>query len=157
MASTDIERGLLEALEAAAPAHGIDVVDVEVVGSSKAPVVRVRIDHADETLPTITLDEVTAQSDWVNEVIDEKDPFAGSFTLEISSPGMSRPLRRAHDFERFAGEDVSLNTFDREGRRHYTGRLKGLVDGKVVVECDGEEFSFALDQIKSCKIKPKFD
>lgn len=157
MASTDIERGILEALEAAAPAHGIDVVDVEVVGSSKAPVVRVRIDHADETLPTITLDEVTAQSDWVNEVIDEKDPFAGSYTLEISSPGLSRPLRKAHDFERFAGEDVSLNTFDREGRRHYTGRLKGLVDGKVVVECDGEEFSFALDQIKSCKIKPKFD
>ncbi len=157
MASTDIERGILEALEAAAPAHGIDVVDVEVVGSSKAPVVRVRIDHADETLPTITLDEVTAQSDWVNEVIDEKDPFSGSYTLEISSPGLSRPLRKAHDFERFAGEDVSLNTFDREGRRHYTGRLKGLVDGKVVVECDGEEFSFALDQIKSCKIKPKFD
>lgn len=157
MASTDIERGILEALEAAAPAHGIDVVDVEVVGSSKAPVVRVRIDHADETLPTITLDEVTAQSDWVNEVIDEKDPFSGSYTLEISSPGLSRPLRKAHDFERFAGEDVSLNTFDREGRRHYTGRLKGLVDGKVVVECDGEEFSFSLDQIKSCKIKPKFD
>jgi ribosome maturation factor RimP len=157
LASTDIERGILEALEAAAPAHGIDVVDVEVVGSSKAPVVRVRIDHADETLPTITLDEVTAQSDWVNEVIDEKDPFSGSYTLEISSPGLSRPLRKAHDFERFAGEDVSLNTFDREGRRHYTGRLKGLVDGKVVVECDGEEFSFALDQIKSCKIKPKFD
>jgi ribosome maturation factor RimP len=157
LASTDIERGILEALEAAAPAHGIDVVDVEVVGSSKAPVVRVRIDHADETLPTITLDEVTAQSGWVNEVIDEKDPFAGSYTLEISSPGLSRPLRKAHDFERFAGEDVSLNTFDREGRRHYTGRLKGLVDGKVVVECDGEEFSFALDQIKSCKIKPKFD
>ena len=106
MASTDIERELLAALEAAAPEHGIDVVDVEVVGASKAPVVRVRLDHADESLPTITLDEVTAQSDWVNAVIDEKDPFPGSYTLEISSPGLSRPLRRAHDFERFAGEDV---------------------------------------------------
>ena len=156
MASTDIERELLAALEAAAPEHGIDVVDVEVVGASKAPVVRVRLDHADESLPTITLDEVTAQSDWVNAVIDEKDPFPGSYTLEISSPGLSRPLRRAHDFERFAGEDVSLNPIDREGRRHYTGTLKGLVDGRVVVECDGEEFSFAIDDIKSCKIKPRF-
>ena len=156
MASTDIERELLAALEAAAPEHGIDVVDVEVVGASKAPVVRVRLDHADESLPTITLDEVTAQSDWVNAVIDEKDPFPGSYTLEISSPGLSRPLRRAHDFERFAGEDVSLNTIDREGRRHYTGTLKGLVDGRVVVECDGEEVSFAIDDSKSCKIKPRF-
>ena len=51
MASTDIERELLAALEAAAPEHGIDVVDVEVVGASKAPVVRVRLDHADESLP----------------------------------------------------------------------------------------------------------
>ena len=157
MVSTDIERRLLAVLEAAAPEHDVDIVDVEVVGSSKAPVVRVRNDHADEDAPTISLDEVAEQSGWVNEVIDAEDPFPGSYTLEVSSPGLSRPLRKPHDFERFAGENVSLSTTAREGRRRYTGRLEGLVDGKVVLECDGEAFSFGMDEIKSCKIKPYFD
>ena len=157
MASTDLEMRLVTALEEVSADHGIDVVDVEVAGSSKSPIVRVRLDNADAEKGTISLDDVAAQSPWVNEVIDAVDPFPGSYTLEISSPGLSRPLRKEADFERFAGETVSLNTIAREGRRRYTGTLKGMLDGKVALECDGELFSFALDEIKNCKIKPSFD
>ena len=91
MAQTPLELQIVEALEARAAERGIDVVDVEVVGAKRAPIVRVRIDHADEELPTISLDEVSAQSDWVHEVIDELDPFPGSFMLAVSSPGLARP------------------------------------------------------------------
>ena len=101
------------------------------VGSSKSPIVRVRLDHADAEKGTISLDDVAAQSPWVNEVIDAVDPFPGSYTLEISSPGLSRPLRKEADFERFAGETVSLVTTAMEGRRKYTGELMGMSDGKV--------------------------
>lgn len=157
VATTDLERQLVTALEDAARSHGIDVVDVEVVGSSKAPVVRVRIDHADEGVPTISLDEVAAQSGWINEVLDDADPIAGSYVLEVSSPGLARPLRKERDFERFAGSDVSLKTFAREGRRRFTGRLLGVEGGRVVVECGEERVSLALDDIKSCHVRPDFD
>ena len=157
MAQTPLEMQLLEALEARAAEHAIDVVDVEVVGAKKAPVVRVRIDHADEALPTITLDEVSAQTGWVNEVIDELDPFPDSFMLEVSSPGLARPLRRERDFVRFSGERVQLNTNATEGRRKYTGTLLGFEDGAVRLECDGETFAIPLDEVRTCKIKPNFD
>ena len=109
MPKSGIEQEIIDALEPAAAERGIDVVDVEVVGATKAPCVRVRIDHADESLPTITLDEVTEETEWISAALDELDPIPSSFTLEVSSPGMARPLRRQRDFERFAGETVSLS------------------------------------------------
>lgn len=157
MAQTSLEQQIIDALEAVAATHGIDIVDVEVVGAKRAPIVRVRIDHADEELPTITLDEVSAQSEWVNEVIDELDPIPDSFMLEISSPGLARPLRRERDFERFAGQNVQLTTTATEGRRKFTGELLGISAGVVRLSCDGETFEILFDQIKSCKIKPSFD
>ena len=157
MAHSPLELQLIAALEERAANHGIDVVDVEVVGASKAPVVRVRIDHADESLPTISLDEVTSANAWISEVIDAVDPFPGSYSLEVSSPGIARPLRRLHDFERFAGQDVSLATTATEGRRKFTGKLLGVVDGRMVLSCDDGEHTFAMDDIRSAKIKPNYD
>ena len=157
MAQTPLEAQLIEALEERAANHAIDIVDVEVVGATKAPVVRVRIDHADESLPTISLDEVTAQGAWINEVLDEVDPFPGSYSLEVSSPGIDRPLRKLHDFERFAGETVSLVTTAMEGRRKYTGVLMGVRDGRVTLTCDDGEFSFDLADIKTAKIRPDYE
>ena len=106
----DKAAAILEALEVAGAAHGVDVVDVEVVGATKAPTVRVRLDWSDEGKGTISLDDVAAQTEWVSDVIDVVDPFPGSFTLEVSSPGLDRPLRRERDFVRFAGEQVALTT-----------------------------------------------
>ena len=74
----DTRQRILDALEAAAPEHGIDIVDVEVVGSKKNPCVRVRIDHADEEAGPISLDEVATQTEWVSAAIDELDPIEGS-------------------------------------------------------------------------------
>lgn len=150
------EKGIIVALEAKAQEHGIDIVDVEVVGATKNPCVRVRIDHADEQAPTITLDEVTAETGWISNAIDELDPFPAAFTLEVSSPGLDRPLRRERDFVRFAGSDVSLSTTATEGRRKFSGRLEGVEDGRVVLTCDAERVEVPLDEVKKCKVKPDF-
>ena len=75
------EKAVIDALEPLAATHGVDIVDVEVVGATKNPTVRVRIDHADETADTISLDEVSEQTGWISEAIDELDPFPGSFML----------------------------------------------------------------------------
>lgn len=153
----EIRHMLLQKLEAEAAQHDIDIVDVEVVGSAKAPTVRVRIDHADEEAEPITLDEVSEQTPWISDLVDEVDPIEGRYTLEVSSPGMARPLRKARDYERFAGQTVALSLNLSEGRRKYTGRLEGLVDGKVQVVTDEGPFSFELETIRSCNIKPDFD
>lgn len=146
----------MEALEAAAASHDVDIVDVEVVGAQKNPTVRVRIDHANPGEDPITLDEVSEQTGWISDLLDELDPIPGTFTLEVSSPGMSRPLRKAADFTRFAGSEVSLTLVGEAGRLRYTGRLEGLVDDKVSLVTDEGEFSWPLEDIKSCKIRPDF-
>lgn len=150
------EKGIIAALEAKGAEHGIDIVDVEVVGATKNPCVRVRIDHADEQAPTITLDEVTAETGWISDAIDELDPFPAAFTLEVSSPGLDRPLRRERDFVRFAGSDVSLSTTATEGRRKFSGRLEGVEDGRVVLTCDAGRVEVPLDEVKKCKVRPDF-
>lgn len=152
-----IRNELLAKLEAAAPEHGIDIVDVEVVGSAKARTVRVRIDHADESADPISLDEVSEQTSWISDLVDEADPLEDSFLLEVSSPGLARPLRRKSDFVRFAGEDVAVKLSATEGRRRYTGRLEGMEDDDVVLSTDEGRVSLPLEDIRSCKIRPRFD
>ncbi|MBM6774754.1 ribosome maturation factor RimP [Olsenella profusa] len=160
MPKQGLEQQIIDALEPLAAPRGIDVVDVEVVGASKAPCVRVRIDHADESAPTITLDEVTAETEWISAALDELDPIPSSFTLEVSSPGMARPLRKPRDFSRFAGQTVQVSLVAGEGRRRFTGTLLGI-EGEpgaetVELDCDGEHVGLALADIRTCKIKPDF-
>ena len=148
---------IISVLEERALGHDIDIVDVEVVGSTKAPVVRVRIDHANEDGKIISLDEVAAETGWISDTLDEVDVFPGSFTLEVSSPGMDRPLRRVRDFERFSGSQVSLQTTALEGRRRYTGKLLGIQENVVSLESDGMTYDIPLTEIKKCTLKPTFD
>lgn len=156
MSLEDIQTTLLKALEEAATPRGIDIVDVELAGTRTAPVIRLRIDHLDETLPTITLDEVAAQSEWINEVLDSLDPIDSSYTLEVSSPGLARPLRRIHDFERFCGQEVELVTRAQEGHKRFTGKLSSVEGNTFTLIVDGQDMTFTIDDVKSCKIKPTF-
>ncbi len=156
MPKSGIEQQIIEALEPMAAERGIDVVDVEVVGATKAPCVRVRIDHADESALIITLDEVTEETEWISSALDELDPIPSSFTLEVSSPGMARPLRKRRDFERFAGETVQLSLVPGEGRRRYTGKLLGIEGDAVALEVDGGRVELPYDEIRKCTIKPEF-
>lgn len=153
---SSVER-IIAVLEERALGHDIDIVDVEVVGSAKTPVVRVRIDHANEDGKTISLDEVAAETGWISDALDDVDVFPGSFTLEVSSPGMDRPLRRVRDFERFSGSQVSLQTTALEGRRRYTGKLLGIQENVVSLESDGMTYDIPLIEIKKCTLKPTFD
>lgn len=157
MQNEGVTQKILSALEQAAFNHHIDIVDVEIVGSSKNPLVRVRIDHDDETEETISLDEVAQETSWISETIDELDPFPASFTLEVSSPGMARPLRRAKDFVRFAGQEVQLQTTATEGRRKFTGMLLGIEGTTISIQTEDEICTIDLSELKKCVIKPAFD
>lgn len=156
MVKTKVEQAVIDALEAVAPEHGIDIVDVELTGATKAPCVRVRIEGADGS--SLTLDDVTAHTAWVGEVVEGVDPVPGSYTLEVSTPGMARPLRRPRDFERFCGSEVELTTTAVEGRRRFKGRIEAVSDEAVTLELeDGERVDISHDEVKKCTLKPVYD
>ena len=146
MQNEDATKKILSALEQAALNHHIDIVDVEIVGSFKNPVVRVRIDHDDEKAETISLDEVAQETSWISDTIDELDPFPASF-----------PLRRAKDFERFTGEEIQLQTTATEGRRKFTGKLLGIEGTTISIQIEDEVCTVDLSELKKCVIKPVFD
>ena len=76
--------------------------------------------------------------------------------LEVSSPGLDRPLRKAADFERFAGSrvDVKMRTADASGRRRYTGLLRGAQDGVARLDVDGREVALDLNDIDKARLVP---
>lgn len=156
MVKSKVEQDIIDALEARAAEHGIDVVDVEIVGATKAPCVRVRLDKLEGD--PINLDEVTAQTAWVSDTVEALDPISGSYTLEVSSPGMKRPLRRPSDFVRFQGEEVELTTTSMEGRRSYKGVIAAADDSSVTIQPEGEDAAtISYDDVKKCTLKPVYD
>ena len=156
MVKSKLEQDIIDALEARAAEHGIDVVDVEIVGATRAPCVRVRLDKLEGD--PINLDEVTAQTAWVSDTVEALDPISGSYTLEVSSPGMKRPLRRPSDFVRFQGEEVELTTTAMEGRRSYKGVIAAADDASVTIQPEGEDAAtISYDDVKKCTLKPVYD
>jgi ribosome maturation factor RimP len=78
--------------------------------------------------------------------------------LEVSSPGIDRPLRTAEHFERFAGETAVVKTTSPiEGRSSFTGMLEGFEDGKVLVNCDGMRYELPLEMVKRANVKGTVD
>lgn len=156
MVKSKLEQDIIDALEREAAAHGIDIVDVELVGATKAPCVRVRLDKLEGD--PINLDEVTAQTAWVSDCVEALDPISSAYTLEVSSPGMKRPLRRPSDFVRFTGEDVELTTIAVEGRRSYKGTISQAGEESVTLELeDGETATISYEDVKKCTLKPVYD
>ena len=148
------EQQLLDALEPLAAANGVELVSLEIVGAKKSPTIRVYID----TEQGVSFDELSGAQAWINQVMDELDPFPGAYTLEVSSPGIDRPLRTAEHFERFAGETAVVKTTSPvEGRSSFTGVLQGYENGKVLVECDGVRYEVPLDMVKRVNVKGNVD
>ena len=156
MAREAIEANILEALERVAPDHGIDIVSVEMAGPGDRPTVRVRVDRLDGE--PIDMGEVVRQTSWVSQVVEDLDPFTGAYDLEVSSPGIDRPLRRERDFARFVGEDAEVAVRQQvDGRNKLSGEIIGAQDGVVSLLVDGKELSVELANVKAAKIKPDFD
>ncbi len=156
MVKSKVEQDIIDALEARAAEHGIDIVDVEVVGATKAPCVRVRLDKLEGD--PINLDEVTAQTAWVSEAVEALDPISSAYTLEVRSPGMKRPLRRPSDFALFLGEEVELTTSAMEGRRSNKGVIAQADETAVTSQPAGEDaVTISYDAVKKCTLKPVCD
>ncbi|MCW8934356.1 MAG: ribosome maturation factor RimP [Gammaproteobacteria bacterium] len=133
---------------------GYEVVDIEYRPHPTDGLLRIYIDGPNG----IVLEDCSAVSLQISSVLDVEDPIPGQFNLEVSSPGMDRPLRKIADFERFTGSTVKikLTVPTLEGQRNFTGKLKGIESEDVVLEMDGETHYLALDSIDKARIVPQF-
>lgn len=151
---TGKEKTLLSAMEGRAASEGVEIVTVEIAGSKKAPTIRVYIDAEGG----VSFDELARTQAWVGELMDELDPFPGAYMLEVSSPGIDRPLRTLEHFSRFAGEDVVLKTAPVNGRSRFTGVLAGTEGESVLVNLeDGAQVAIPIDSIKRAHTVGKVD
>jgi len=143
---------LRDLLEPAVTALGCELVGIEYRPSGAHSLLRVYIDRPDG----ITVDDCSAVSYQVSGLLDVEDPVPGHYTLEVSSPGLDRPLFQAHDFERYAGHEVKVRMrFPVAGQRNFRGLLQGLQEQQVVIqERDGKQVSLPLEQIEQARLVP---
>ena len=115
-----------------ATALGVEVVDVELRGGGKARTLRITIDKPEG----VTHEDCANVSREVSTILDVEDAVQGpSYTLEVSSPGLDRPLKRPEDYQRFTGSRLKLTTREPiNGNRHFEARLQSFADGKLTLE-----------------------
>jgi ribosome maturation factor RimP len=143
---------LQELIAPVVAALGYELVGVEHVPQGRRSVLRLYIDGDDG----ITVDDCERVSRQVSALLDVEDPIAGEYLLEVSSPGLDRPLFTAEHFQRFAGHPVRLRlTIPMEGRRHFSGTLQGLRDDHVVLLVDGVEVELPLAKIDKANLVPE--
>ncbi|MGI6216712.1 MAG: ribosome maturation factor RimP [Coriobacteriales bacterium] len=154
MRSKKVEE-LIDALEPAATEHGFEIVDAEILGKAGSPILRIYIDSLDGDIDLDVISE--AQQEWLEPMVDSVDPINGEYVLEVSSPGIDRPLRTREHFERFIGEDVRIACAPVNGRGKFSGVLMGLDGDNVIVECDGTRYSVPFDSIKKANVIGKIE
>jgi ribosome maturation factor RimP len=104
----------------------------------------------------ITLDDCEQVSRAVSEVLDAEDPIPGQYTLEVSSPGLERPLRTAGHFARFVGETVYVETVQAiEGRRRFKGALAASGAETIEMDVDGRRWTLPLSGIRKAHLAPQ--
>ena len=146
-AAARIEKLVAPSLEAL----GYEVVRVFLSGGQrgKLQIMIERLDGAD-----LTIDHCAEASRAISALLDVEDPIAGAYTLEVSSPGIDRPLTRLKDFQRFAGFEARIELDrPRSGRRRFKGRLLGTEGDDVRLRLDeGEEFRVSFEEISKAKL-----
>lgn len=144
---------LQQLIEPVVTALGCELWGIERLSQGKNALVRIYIDKTDG----IGVEDCERVSRQVSSLFDVEDPIAGEYTLEVSSPGMDRPLYTLAQYQAFVGEDISLQLrFPYEGRRKFKGRLKGVEESDVVIEVDDHEYLFPFDSIEKANIVPRF-
>jgi len=162
-------RALDELIRPIVEGLGYECWGIEYVAQGKHSMLRVFIerevtpsqdadDESNERESGIELADCEKVSRQLSGVLDVEDPISGDYTLEVSSPGMDRPLYELAHFERFAGHTVELRLrMAFEGRRKYKGVLAGVEGQDVVLTVDQEQFLFPLEGIEKANVVPQFD
>lgn len=139
-----VERQLEDTLRPVVENLGLELVSVEFAAEPAGPVLRVVLDRPGG----INLEDLTLASRALDPVLDRSTPIKRSFRLEVSSPGVERPLRKREDFERFAGERAHVRTAEKiAGRRNFTGTIEGVEPKIVRLRVEDQILDIPLDAV----------
>ena len=147
-------RDLGKLFEPVVESMGYELVGVEFLGGGGHGTLRVYIDREDG----VNLDDCGAISHQISGILDVEEPIKQAYDLEVSSPGIDRPMFKLADFERFAGKTARIKlTVGLLGRRNFKGELQGVVDSKlVIIEVDGELYDLPYADIDKANLVGEF-
>lgn len=148
MKTTPLENKLIGIATPVLQDLGFDLVQLEF----KSGVLQILAE--DPKTGNLSLDDCTAINKMLGPVLEVEDPIPGAYTLEISSPGIDRPLVKAEDYEKYAGFDAKLELDDafEDGRKRFRGKLTGVKDGFVTMVVDNVEHRFEMAAIKKARL-----
>ena len=145
---SDVAERLWALIEPYVAAEGIELDDLEVAGGGKVSILRVTLDAPE----SIDVDRMARMSRGVSRLLDEDDPFPGAYTLEVSSPGLERRLRRPAHYAKSVGRDAKVKTrHEIEGERIHRGVIVRSSDVDVTISTDTGERSIPFDTVASAQ------
>ena len=152
MGLSTLEQKLTELVSAPVEALGYELVGIEFV-RSRTSILRIYIDSEDG----INVDDCADVSHQVSAVMDVEDPITVPYNLEVSSPGLDRPLFTAEHYERYAGDEVTLVLrMAVQNRRKWQGIIKAVDGEMITVNVEGSDEVFALSNIQKANLVPHF-
>lgn len=135
---------------------GYELLGLELDGHAKHGTLRLYIDQTDYS-GEINLRDCEQVSREVAALLDVEDPLPGQYNLEVSSPGVDRPLFNADQFAAFAGQQAQLKLLvAQDGRRKLTGEIIAADDGQLTLRCDGQDIGISLADIRSARLVPDY-
>lgn len=140
---------LRELLEPTLSGLGFDVVAIDITGDQAGRILRVSIDRPGG----VQVSDCTRASHAISPELDATDPIPGAYRLEVSSPGIERPLQRLVDFQRFRGFKARLRLLPGPGRRNWTGTLLGVEDEHVLLNAEGEQARLPFSEIDRARLE----
>lgn len=154
MVRKNIEELVTEIVLPITEKHKFELVDVEYIKEGPYWYLKIYIDKPGG----ITIDDCQLISEEIDPILDKKNFIEQSYFLEVSSPGLERPLRKDKDFEKFKGEPVEVKLFAPiDGKKVFEGELVGLIDNKIVIKKDtAETVEFDRDKVSSVRRIIKF-
>lgn len=134
-----------------AESHGVELVDIEYTGSARGQLVRVFVD----TETGIRMEQCERISRDIADILDQKDVIPSRYRLEVSSPGLDRPLKNARDFQRQLGRKVKISYSEHEDKiKTITGIIEKVDETSMLVQLEKEQINIALVKILLAKIVP---
>ena len=152
---------LMRLLEPPIEALDYELVDIEYAREGRGGVLRVFIDRRAEEPggcppANVTVEDCACVSHRLSELLESEDPIKGHFTLEVSSPGFDRILRKRAHFERFVGMRIFAELkLPINGRRRFAGVLKSIAGDSIVVDVDGQAHELPLERIQKARLRPE--
>lgn len=153
----ELRKRIIDLVEPLLVREGYELVEVEIIGAGPGTIVRLYIDKPGG----VTLDDCALVSEAVDPMLDVEDPIETAYTLEVSSPGLDRPLRKPEDFVRFTGRKVKVKTYgpipQAGNRKVFVGILGGLVEEAVQVEVDGTAYAIPRSDVAKANLVFEFE